>query len=283
MRISSRATIGIGLLLLLSTAAVGDVLVNTGLPDSLMGALSMPASGGKIETETADDFILNSPASITGGSFFGLIGSTASLSDISQVTVEIYRVFPQDSTFPPSGNVPNRANSPSDVVFDSRDTVAASLTFTSSLLGPFSVANSVLTGINKSPNQHTGGEGGQAGQAVLIDVTFTSPFLLPAGHYFFVPQVEVPGDFLWLSSPKPITGLGTTPFTPDLQAWIRNENLAPDWLRIGTDIVGGAPAPTFNMAFTLDGTVVPEPSVFPIVLLGAFSMVALGRRVAGKD
>jgi hypothetical protein len=43
-----------------------------------------------------------------------------------------------------------------------------------------------------------------------------------------------------------------------LQAWIRNSNLAPDWLRIGTDIIDGAPTPpTFNMAFSLTGETVP--------------------------
>ena len=44
----------------------------------------------------------------------------------------------------------------------------------------------------------------------------------------------------------------------DLQAWIRNSNLAPDWLRIGTDIIGGATPPTFNMTFSLTGETIPE-------------------------
>jgi hypothetical protein len=44
----------------------------------------------------------------------------------------------------------------------------------------------------------------------------------------------------------------------DLQAWIRNSNLNPDWLRIGTDIIGGATPPTFNMAFSLKGDTVPR-------------------------
>jgi hypothetical protein len=57
------------------------------------------------------------------------------------------------------------------------------------------------------------------------------------------------GNFLWLSAPKPIVAPGT-PFTPDLQSWIRNDNLAPDWLRIGTDVVG---AGAFNAAFSLTG------------------------------
>ena len=43
-----------------------------------------------------------------------------------------------------------------------------------------------------------------------------------------------------------------TPFTTgtDLQSWIRNDALAPDWLRIGTDITHQGP---FNAAFSLSG------------------------------
>src|SRR4029077_3569095 len=57
------------------------------------------------------------------------------------------------------------------------------------------------------------------------------------------------GNFLWLSAPKPIVAPGT-PFAADLQSWIRNANLAPDWLRIGTDITGQGP---FNASFSLMG------------------------------
>jgi hypothetical protein len=82
-----------------------------------------------------------------------VIPSTVPVSDISQVTVEIYREFPKDSTNPPSGNVPTRANSPSDVEFDDRDSVAASLSFTATSLSSFAVGNSVVNGINPSPDQ----------------------------------------------------------------------------------------------------------------------------------
>lgn len=100
------------------------------------------------------------------------------------------------------------------------------------------------------------------GQEVLFNVTFTAPFLLPADHYFFIPQVALPpgANFLWLSAPKPIVPPGT-PFLPDLQSWIRNANLDPDWLRIGTDIVGGNPAPTFNGTFSLAGDVEVDLSI----------------------
>ena len=43
-----------------------------------------------------------------------------------------------------------------------------------------------------------------------------------------------------------------------MQAWIRNSNLSPDWLRIGTDIIAGATPPTFNMTFSLSGDTIRE-------------------------
>ena len=43
-----------------------------------------------------------------------------------------------------------------------------------------------------------------------------------------------------------------------MQAWIRNSDLAPDWLRIGTDIIGGATPPTFNMPISLTGATLPK-------------------------
>ena len=50
----------------------------------------------------------------------------------------------------------------------------------------------------------------------------------------------------------------------------------PDWLRVGTDIVGGSPFPTFNAAFSLNGTVVPEPAtVFGV--LGGLTLLGIGR------
>jgi len=81
-------------------------------------------------------------------------------------------------------------------------------------------------------------------------VRFNPPIALPADHYFFRPEVLLSsGNFLWLSAPKPIVAPGT-PFLPDLQSWIRNDALAPDWLRIGADIVGQG---AFNAAFSLSG------------------------------
>jgi hypothetical protein len=189
------------------------------------------------------------------------------LGNISEVRVEIYRVFPKDSavdrtTGPPTfstAKVPTRVNSPSDAELFDRDTADGNLTFTTTLLASnFTALNSVDTRIHVM----AGGDGPVRGQEVRFDVTFTNPFELPANHYFFVPQVLLnnPNNhFLWLSAPRPIVAPGT-PFPPgftDLQEWIRNSDLDPDWLRVGTDIVGGT---TFNATFSEAGIELPSCS-----------------------
>jgi hypothetical protein len=263
---------------LLSGAAPGAALTfTTGAPDGRAGFASRPANGALIEIETADDFIIGGPTSITGATFTGLIPAGLPLSSINFAGVELYRVFPNDSG-PFDNMVPTRVNSPSDNAFASRDsTGGGGLTFTTTLLnGSFSVANSIVNGINKSPNSLTGGEGAVTGQEVQINVTFTTPFLLSPtaadqGHFFFKPEAGLTtGTFLWLSTARP------GPIFPgDLQAWIRNTNLDPDWLRAGTDIIGGTQ--TFNAAFSLQGVTVPEPSTL-VLLLGGFVVLAWTRR-----
>jgi hypothetical protein len=251
---------------------------STGDPDGKMATASRPESAGKIEIEAADDFNLTAPVTINNATFTGLLPSNAQLSDVKEVVVEIYRVFPNDSTQPPSGHVPTRNNSPSDVAFLSRDSAAATLSFSTTVLNQtFSAQNSVLNGIHPKPNQTTLGEGSVTGQEVQFNIKFTTPIDLPIDHYFFVPQVELNnGDFFWLSAPKPIVAPGT-PFNPDLQSWIRNGDLDPDWLRIGTDIVGGTTPPTFNAAFSLSGTV-PDAASTAGLLGAAMCVLAWYRR-----
>src|ERR1043166_3271536 len=234
----------------------------TGTPDGKLGALSRRASPGKLETETADDFILQETTVINRASIIGLVPLGTPVGNIKEVEIEMYHVFPLDSVQPPSGNVPSRNNSPSDVEIDSATRARSSGTLKFSVdlrnAGLF-VANTVVNGINKLPNNvRTMGEGPVTGDEIEITITFTSPIVLPPGHYFFRPEVLLTsGDFLYLSAPRPIVSPGN-PFVGDLQAWIRNSNLSPDWLRIGTDIIGGSPAPTFSMTFSLGGETVPE-------------------------
>src|SRR5260370_4198158 len=101
--------------------------VTTGAPDGRLGAASRP--GTSPEIEAADDFFtMASLTTLNSSTFVGLIPLGASISD---VTVELYRVFPLDSVNPPDGRVPTRVNSPSDNAFATRDSgVSGQLTFT---------------------------------------------------------------------------------------------------------------------------------------------------------
>jgi hypothetical protein len=260
--------------------ASAAVIYNNLTPNNQMAIASRPAGTGA-EIEAADDFLLGSQATINSASFVGLlVPGTGGTPSISEIVVEIYRVFPKDSNTVRIPNVPTRANSPSDVAVLDRDSAAGELTFGTSVLSPtFTALNSVQPGgIHPSPVQTTGGNGALTGQEVQFNITFTTPFDLAADHYFFVPQVLLTngGQFYWLSASRPISGAGTTPFAPDLQAWTRDEFLDPDWLRVGTDIVGGTTLPTFNAAFSLNGTVVPEPSTI-VLLVTALTIIGVRR------
>jgi hypothetical protein len=239
----------------LTASAMADTfLFFSGRPDFQMAVASHPENAYVIENEAADDFTLNSRTLLLDAIFFGLIPPGSSVEDIDFVKIEIYRIFPLDSDTNRTPQVPTRNNSPSDVELDDRASDDGSLSYRVFLMDPNSgAANSVVNGIFPSPYQNTGGDGPVQGQEVLVELRFEVPFDLPAGHYFFVPQVNIRGNngvFLWLTRPK-------TSNTSDLQMWTRNANLDPDWLRVGTDIVGGTTPPLFNGCFGLLGVTLP--------------------------
>jgi VPDSG-CTERM motif len=265
-----------------------QIIYNNDFPTDQIAAASRPESGNQFEIEAADDFLLPTGARVTGATFTGLLPQQFNLSNIGDVTIEIYRVFPNDSNVgrtsgPPTfstSNVPTRVNSPSDVAFASRES-GTGLTFTTSLLNPsFIATNSVQPGgIHPLPSQTTGGNGAVTGQEVQFTIDFTTPFDLPPDHYFFVPQVELTGtdgSFLWLSATRPLVPPSSV-FSPDLQTWTRDGGIDPDWLRIGADIVGGNPAPTFNGSFSISG-IVPDSGSTLFLLSSALAIVFVVKR-----
>src|SRR5262249_2771777 len=144
----------LGALLLASQAGAESFSFSTGNPDGKMATASRPgpSSGANQETESADDFFPTAQTALTSASFTGLIPTGVSLSDVTAVRVEIYRVFPNDSDVgrtsgPPTfstSQVPTRVNSPSDVEFVDRDSADANLTFSTTLLAAhFTALNSV--------------------------------------------------------------------------------------------------------------------------------------------
>jgi hypothetical protein len=240
-------------LLLASHASAASISFSTGEPDGKIATLSRPSLPGTIQTETADDFVVTQAVVIESATFTGLLPLGASPGSVTNVEIEFYHVFPGDSETNRTPAVPTRTNSPGDVEIASatRDGLNGTLSFAATLVNSsFTASNSVINGIHPSPAQFTSGEGPVTGEEIVLTVSFNPPIALPAGHYFFRPEVaSSSGNFLWLSAPRPIVAPGT-PFLGDLQSWIRNDALAPDWLRIGTDITHQGP---FNAAFSLSG------------------------------
>ena len=152
--LNARAVIAAIIFVAMATPATADTFVfNTGNPDGLMAAATRPQSTGKFEIQTGDDFALTQQTLITGAAFTGLIPLGASTSDIKNVVVEIYRVFPADSDVnrtsgPPSfstPNVPTRVNSPSDVALDERKFSAGSPGLAAIVLQSSFTANNSVT------------------------------------------------------------------------------------------------------------------------------------------
>src|SRR3954463_7167824 len=155
MRRLAIVSASIGMLLSIPAIGASADVYNNLTPNNSMAIATRPGTPGAFEIEAADDFILGTQTNVTGASFTGLFVPGAGAASVSQVAVEIYRIFPADSNVgrtsgPPTfstSQVPTRVNSPSDVAFNSRDSGATELTFSTSVLAPtFTALNSVQPG-----------------------------------------------------------------------------------------------------------------------------------------
>jgi hypothetical protein len=141
------------LLAVTSTAALADTFTfSTGLPDGKIATLARSASAGKLETETADDFVTTAQTTIiNSATFIGLFVGGAAPANVKNVEVELYHVFPLDSGAL-DGRVLTRNNSPSDNNFAAADGALGQLSFSTKVLNPtFTAANSVVNGIHPLP------------------------------------------------------------------------------------------------------------------------------------
>src|SRR5690348_15833305 len=92
--IKASGAVAISAGLLITVPAPAALLFSTGNPDGLIATATRPESAGKFEIESADDFVLTSPTSVTSATFTGLLTGGATTANIGNVVVEIYRVFP---------------------------------------------------------------------------------------------------------------------------------------------------------------------------------------------
>src|SRR5262249_39270088 len=193
---------------------------STGSPDGKVATISEPANAhnSQVEFESADDFVLPTETVIRHASFTGLLTGGATLRDVSNVFITIYRVFPNDSDVgrtsgPPTFSTPNsptRVNSPADNEIENRDSAPAELNFRADVLSAtFPATDSVSTA--DAIKAGSKGNGEVTGVEVEFHVTFRNhPLDLAAGDYFFVPKVGLNdgapagADFLWLSAPRPM-------------------------------------------------------------------------------
>src|SRR5205814_10108089 len=104
---------------------------STGAPDGKVATIGEPpnAHNGDIEFESADDFVLTQQTTLRHATFTGLLTGGATLDDVSDVFITIYRVFPKDSDATRTPAVPTRQNSPSDNEIGNRDSAAGDVNF----------------------------------------------------------------------------------------------------------------------------------------------------------
>ena len=234
------ATIAAGLALA-TPAFAGDFFFTTGNADGLLGALSRSDSPGKVETETADDFVLTQTTIISGATIVGLVN--AAVANITNVEVEVYNRFRWTRSVSSVGATCSRAST--------RRRTSKSMPPRAMEAWERSVLPQRQLSANFHRTEHRGKrhqpESEPAGPAARVA---TSGAEVEDHHH--VHQADPSARRSLFLSPGGVGGGWRFPVAvgaagrswrparrsrSDLQAWIRNARLAPDWVRIGTDVI----------------------------------------------
>src|SRR5215469_10717255 len=97
MRYRAALIAALGLTTLAVSASADAILYNNLTPNAMIGVATRPTPSGSFEIEAGDDFVATTPVSVTHASFVGLVVSGTTAPAVQDVTLEIYRVFPDDS------------------------------------------------------------------------------------------------------------------------------------------------------------------------------------------
>ena len=87
--------VALALLFATNASDASSVIFDNGSPDGSMASLSRPSAGGDIAKPNQLTILLEPSASISSATFTGLV--TGATPTIGNVSVEIYRVFPNES------------------------------------------------------------------------------------------------------------------------------------------------------------------------------------------
>ena len=186
---------------------------STGDPDGKMATASSPGQRGSSRSRRPTiSFSRQRPRSPARPS----PASSPGTRSVSNVPVEIYRVFPTIRTrAAPAGRQRSRLPRRRPARIRHRmshlaaDAATGGLQVRDNRHGILHRAQLGAAGWHQSQTgQFTGGNGPVTGEENDFSMSFTNDLLLPANHYFFVPQVGhgSDGNFLWLSAPRPIAG-----------------------------------------------------------------------------
>src|SRR5262245_5161426 len=93
------ASTAAALMLFANAGSAQSFFFSTGDPDGRIATATRAGSADKQEIESADDFVLTQETFIRQATFTGLLPQGTELSNVTEVVVEIYRVFTNDSVF----------------------------------------------------------------------------------------------------------------------------------------------------------------------------------------